>query len=419
MEKLDIAAQPSYNGVTLSLIVPCYNEEQYLEECIETVLKIQDRNFRLEIIIVDDKSTDRSLEVARRLENTHPEIRVLRHERNRGKGAALRTGFNHATGDIVAVQDADLEYDPKDLKRLIVPIVEGRADVVLGSRFLSSGEHRVLYFWHSMLNKFLTFVSNMFSDLNLTDMETCYKVFRREVIQAVNIEEDRFGFEPEIVAKVAQMRVRIVEMGISYYGRTYEEGKKIGWKDGARALYCIFHYSASRAPLPLQAIIYILIGAASALVNLATFIAFARVGMTVVLSASIAYMIAAAVNYLLCIAILFRHRARWSSMGELSAYMAVVAGSGVIDVLLTAGFVAIGLSYVASKVLASVLVLIVNFFGRKYVVFPERAVGVWRPQVPEREYAAVATSGIGTITVGTAMAEETTVVNITSGEASN
>ena len=209
--------------------------------------------------------------IARRLESVHPEIRVFRHEVNRGKGAALRTGFANATGMFVAVQDADLEYDPMDLLGLLKPLVEGKADVVLGSRFLSSGEHRVLYFWHSVGNRVLTLLSNMFTDLNLTDMETCYKVFRRDVLQRVTLRENRFGFEPEIVANIARMRLRIFEMGISYSGRTYEEGKKIGAKDGFRALYCILKYNLPHAPLPFQFAVYLLIGGIAALVNLACF----------------------------------------------------------------------------------------------------------------------------------------------------
>lgn len=173
-----------------------------------------------------------------------------------GKGAALRTGFKYATGDYVGVQDADLEYDPKDLKRLLKPLVSGEADVVLGSRFRSSESSRVLYFWHYLGNRFLTLLSNMFTDLNLTDMETCYKVFRSDVIKSIDLKEDRFGFEPEVVAKIAQMRIRIFKMGISYRGRTYEEGKKIRIKGGVRALYCIFRYNAHRVPLPIQPLIY-------------------------------------------------------------------------------------------------------------------------------------------------------------------
>jgi dolichol-phosphate mannosyltransferase len=231
--------EPVKRAVKLSVIIPCYNEERTLNNCVKKVLGIASETLSLEVLIVDDCSKDRSLEIARELEKQYPEVSVLCHEKNMGKGAALRTGFGTATGDFVAVQDADLEYDPMDLKRLLLPLMAGKADVVLGSRFLSSGAHRVLYFWHSLGNRFLTFLSNMFSDLNLTDMETCYKVFRREVIKSINIEEDRFGFEPEIVAKLASMRLRVYEMGISYYGRTYEEGKKIGAKDGFRAIYCI------------------------------------------------------------------------------------------------------------------------------------------------------------------------------------
>ena len=247
MQPFPAGTEPGNRAVKLSVVIPCYNEEKTLRNCVKRVLGIAGESLSLEVLIVDDCSRDGSLEIARELEREYPEVSVLRHETNKGKGAALRMGFRAATGDFVAVQDADLEYDPMDLKRLLLPLIEGRADVVLGSRFLSLGAHRVLYFWHSLGNKFLTFVSNMFTDLNLTDMETCYKVFNRAVIQSINIEEDRFGFEPEIVAKVANMRLRVYEMGISYYGRTYEEGKKIGAKDGFRAIYCIFRYNLHRA----------------------------------------------------------------------------------------------------------------------------------------------------------------------------
>lgn len=210
----------------LTTVIPCYNEERTLEKCVEEVLKIQDDQLRIEIVIVDDCSQDGSYGIAQQLTKKYRNIKLFKHEKNQGKGAALRTGFKEATGDYVAVQDADLEYDPNDLKRLVRPLCEGKADVVLGSRFASGECHRVLFFWHSMGNKFLTFLSNMFTDLNLTDMETCYKVFKRKIIQSIEIEENRFGFEPEIVAKIASLRLRIYEMGISYSGRTYEEGKK-------------------------------------------------------------------------------------------------------------------------------------------------------------------------------------------------
>ena len=221
----------------LSLVIPAFNEAGTIELALERVLA---QPFVCEVIIVDDGSTDGTRDVLEAIDD--PRVRVIFHETNQGKGAALRTGFRHATADFVGVQDADLEYDPADLARLLKPLVEGRADVVYGSRFASGDEHRVLYFWHSIGNKVLTLASNMVTDLNLTDMETCYKVFRREVIQGLDLEETRFGFEPEVTAKVAAQNLRIYEVGISYSGRTYDEGKKIGWKDGVRALYCIGKY---------------------------------------------------------------------------------------------------------------------------------------------------------------------------------
>ena len=221
----------------LSLVIPAFNEAGTIEIALDRVLA---QPFVCEVIIVDDGSTDGTRDVLEAIDD--PRVRVIFHETNQGKGAALHTGFRHATADFVGVQDADLEYDPADLARLLKPLMEGRADVVYGSRFASGDEHRVLYFWHSIGNKVLTLASNMVTDLNLTDMETCYKVFRREVIQGLDLEETRFGFEPEVTAKVAAQNLRIYEVGISYSGRTYDEGKKIGWKDGVRALYCIGKY---------------------------------------------------------------------------------------------------------------------------------------------------------------------------------
>jgi glycosyltransferase involved in cell wall biosynthesis len=220
------------------VVVPCYNEEATIQSLINLVLSSP---WVAEIIVVDDGSKDRSREILASIDNA--KVRVVLHEVNQGKGAALRTGFKHATAEYVIVQDADLEYDPTEYPVVLEPLLDDRADVVFGSRFLSGRPHRVLYFWHSLGNKFLTLMSNMFTDLNLTDMETCYKCFRREVIQSIDIEEDRFGFEPEITAKLAKSRVRIYEVGISYSGRTYDEGKKIGWRDGVRAVYCIVRYS--------------------------------------------------------------------------------------------------------------------------------------------------------------------------------
>ena len=224
----------------LSVVVPCYNEVGTIGQVVEAVRRSPIQN--LEIIIVDDCSTDGTRELLQ--SHIEPLVdQVLYHPKNRGKGAALRTGFAAATSDIVIVQDADLEYDPQEFPILIEPILEGKADVVFGSRFMSGRPHRVVYFWHMVGNKFLTLLSNMMTNINLSDMETCYKAFRREVIQSIRIQENRFGFEPEITAKVAKAGCRIYEVGISYYGRTYKEGKKIGWKDGFRAIYCILKYN--------------------------------------------------------------------------------------------------------------------------------------------------------------------------------
>jgi glycosyltransferase involved in cell wall biosynthesis len=226
----------------LSVIIPCYNEFSTIDEIIEAVIAAPYPN--IEIIIVDDYSQDGTREkLKNQIAQSGKVDQIFYHDANQGKGAALRTGIQAATGDIVIIQDADLEYDPNEYPRLVEPIINNRADVVFGSRFLGGDAHRVLYFWHRVGNGFLTLLSNMFTNLNLTDMETCYKAFRREIIQSINIQEKRFGFEPEITAKIAKLNCRIYEVGISYYGRTYREGKKIGWKDGFRAIYCIVKYN--------------------------------------------------------------------------------------------------------------------------------------------------------------------------------
>jgi len=227
----------------LSIVIPCYNERATIRAIVEAVraAPVAER----EIIIVDDCSSDGTRDILR-TEIAPLVDKIFYHEVNQGKGAALRTGFAAATGDIVIIQDADLEYDPQEYPRLLRPIVEGRADVVFGSRFAGGDAHRVVYFWHMVGNKFLTLLSNMCTNVNLTDMETCYKVFKREVIQKITIEENRFGFEPEITAKVVKLDIVIYEVGISYYGRTYKDGKKIGWRDGFRAIWAILKYNLFR-----------------------------------------------------------------------------------------------------------------------------------------------------------------------------
>jgi glycosyltransferase involved in cell wall biosynthesis len=234
-------------GKVLSIIIPAYNEEKSIHLILDKVKAVElDDGMTKELIVVNDCSTDNTKTVLQEYQTANPDLNLqyYEHEVNKGKGAALHTGIKMATGDYLIIQDADLEYDPREYNRLLRPVLEGFADVVYGSRFMGGKPHRILFFWHSIGNKFLTFLSNALTNLNLTDMETCYKLFRREMIQSLNLKENRFGFEPEVTAKISRIPgVRIYEVGISYYGRTYEEGKKINWQDGFRAIYCIVKYN--------------------------------------------------------------------------------------------------------------------------------------------------------------------------------
>lgn len=239
-----------FEKMKLSIVIPAYNEGKTIHHILDKVKDVQlIQGIEKEVIIVNDCSKDETEESVFAYQKRTPDLPIsyFKHEVNQGKGAALRTGIQCATGDFVIIQDADLEYDPQEYNILLKPIIEGFADVVYGSRFMGGRPHRILFFWHSIGNKFLTFLSNAATNLNLTDMETCYKLFRREVIQSINITENRFGFEPEVTAKMARIpKIRVYEVGISYYGRTYEEGKKISWKDGFRAIYCIIKYGLLR-----------------------------------------------------------------------------------------------------------------------------------------------------------------------------
>ena len=232
---------------TLSIVIPAYNEGATIHRILDRIAEVTLRDgIGKEIIIVNDCSTDNTDEAVRAYMKTHPEapIRYFMHEKNMGKGAALHTGIAKATGEYLVIQDADLEYDPQEYNDLLAPVIKGFADVVYGSRFVGSNPHRILFFWHTIGNNILTFISNMFTNLNLTDMETCYKLFETRTIQSLNLKEKRFGFEPEVTAKISRVPgIRIYEIGISYYGRTYEEGKKINWKDGVRAIYCVLKYN--------------------------------------------------------------------------------------------------------------------------------------------------------------------------------
>ena len=364
---------------TLSLIVPCYNEAGTIETCINRILgAFLNQPLALEVIVVDDASTDGSFQILEKIAEQNSFIRLIKHDKNRGKGAALQSGFVHATGDFIGVQDADVEYDPHDYLVMLEPLIDGRADVVYGSRYLRPDTRRVLYYWHTWMNKTLTKLSNMFTNLDLTDVHTCYKLFRRDIIQKIapQLKEEHFGFDPEVTALVSQLRCRLYECSISYNPRTYEEGKKIGWKDGFRALYCIFHYSAHTAPLPMQIFIYFFIGLVSLFVNMTSFILLTRFGIFLSQAIIISFIISAICNYLLCIAILFRHKARWNTGIELFWYFFSIFIMGVLDFYVTRSLIIIvpffTLHWSGAKFISSIIGFIINFALRRFLVFSEK-----------------------------------------------
>ena len=355
----------------LSLIIPVYNEEKTLESVIKNTLSIKQelKNIDLELVIVDDCSSDNSFQIAKNLESI--DIKVFRHDKNKGKGAALKTGFMEATGDFIGIQDADMEYNPFDYIKLLKPLLEDKADVCYGSRYLIQNERRVLNFWHTFMNKGLTYLTNMYSNLDITDMETCYKLFKKDVIKSIapKLKENRFGFEPEVTMHIAQGKYRMYECAIRYNPRTYEEGKKIKAKDGLRALYCILHYGAYSASIPMQFILYIIIGGISAVINILSFIICMKFDIPVIISVWIAFLIASLANYLLCIALLFKHKARFSTFGEILAYILTLIIMGTLDYYCTIILLALHLNNFWAKSISSLIGVVGNFLFRKYFVF--------------------------------------------------
>jgi len=365
---------------TLSLIIPVYNEEKTLRQLVLKVLELSENNYlkenniSLELVLVDDFSNDNSYLIAKELEQEFLNIKVLKHQKNQGKGAAIKTGLLKAKGDFIGIQDADEEYNPQDYIKLLKPLFENKADVAYGSRYLKQDTRRVLYFWHTFMNKGLTLLTNMYTDLDITDMETCYKLFKKEVVQEIapKLKENRFGFEPEVTIYVAKGKYRVYECAISYNPRSYEEGKKIGAKDGFRALYCILHYGANTAPLPMQFLLYLFIGGFCAIVNILTFLLLTKICSSLVFNIATAFIISAIVNYILCILLLFRHKARWSSFGEILTYIITLIIMGGVDYYSTFVLLNVGMNNFWAKSFSSLIGLLGNFLLRKYFVFPEK-----------------------------------------------
>jgi putative flippase GtrA len=339
----------------------------------------RNQDFSVEIIVVNDASTDASAQICERIAawNWSGEgvcLKIFSHEKNCGKGAAMQTGFIHAVGDFVGIHDADEEYDPNDYLEMLKPLLAGKADVVYGSRFLRPDTRRVLYFYHTWMNRALTCVSNLFTGLDLTDIHTCYKLFRKDVITAIapKLKEKRFAFCPEITARVAEAGYRVYECAISYSPRSYEEGKKIGWKDGLRALYCNFHYGAHIAPLPMQILIYMCIGTVCMAANMTFFMVGNALGVPVDYSIAGAFILSAVISYVLCVLILFKHNARWKTPIELFLYVFCTVLMGLIDFVVTKTLIALTGYVILSKFAAAPMGFVGNFMMRKWLVFWER-----------------------------------------------
>lgn len=364
----------------LSIVVPAYNEKDSIAKVIDLLrtVPITSAIDQREIVVVDDCSIDGTKEILNSID--YPELRVFHHDVNQGKGAALRTGFAKATGDIVIVQDADLEYDPNEFSKLLGPIIDGKADVVFGSRFAGGESHRILYYWHSVGNKFLTFLSNMLSDLNLTDMEVCYKVFKREVLQKFCIEEDRFGIEPEVTAKVAELAreqgIRIYEVGISYHGRTYAEGKKIGVKDGFRALLCIYKYNTTRLAKFLRYAVNGLFVALSQFITIITLVD--GFGLRTVLQQNISNIVSIEISILTGFVLHFTRtwRERYSNLTSLikrlSVFHLVTLASLLARVSLFYPLSVVGFDYRLNALIGIGIAVILNFIGYDKLVFSKR-----------------------------------------------
>jgi glycosyltransferase involved in cell wall biosynthesis len=367
-------------GMKLSIVMPVYNEEKTLLPIIDYVRRAElpKEILETEIIIVDDCSTDRTRDILREFDpELDDDIRIFYHETNQGKGGALKTGFEQVTGDIVIIQDADLEYDPNEYIKLLLPIIDGKADVVYGSRFIGGESHRILYFWHMIANRILTLISNMFSDLNLSDMETCYKVFRKKVIDKIDIEEKRFGIEPEITAKVAYMArnngVRIYEIGISYYGRTYEEGKKIRLKDAIRALLCIIKYNNSKFARLVKYGCNGFVVASSQILTIFVLVNYFNLNTFFLknVSHALSVEISIIVGFFMHSTISWRYKFRSAIdiMHKMTTFHLVTATSFVIRQIMFYISIGIGIDYMSATLISVLIAIVINFLGYDKYVF--------------------------------------------------